>query len=135
MSNNLALEKLSVDVSIFDAPRMAKHLAKLNGALGTFVFYPHSAARDDIPAQHASISCWVGLDPQSCEDIWQQVRAGGFSECAIDVQVGPVESPYGGWVWNVEENSQLIVETFSVRFNRPVQKPSKPEPPKRFWQR
>jgi hypothetical protein len=135
LSNEQRPEDLSVEVMIFDTPRMQKQLSELNGGLGSFSYYPAEPAHADIPASDAFLSCWFCLNPQSYEDAWQQVRNGGYSECFIRVEVGPVESPHMGWLWKVEQKLHLVISTVSVHFKRPVPKRVEVDEPTSFWRR
>jgi hypothetical protein len=135
LSNKQNLEELGIEVLIFDTPRMQKELSELNGGLGSFRYYANEPAKDDIPAIDAFVSCWFCLNSQSYDDAWQQVLNGGYTECGIRIEVGPVEFPSIGWLWNVEQQPFLIIGTVSVQFKRPVPKQAVADAPTSFWRR
>jgi hypothetical protein len=115
LSNEMRLEELAVEISIFETTRMHDELAKLpQGALGSLHFL------DADPLMDASLWGWFVLNDQSFQDAWDQVRQGGYTECTISLNIGPIET--AGillWQWDVAKNPHLVIDTVSVSFRRP----------------
>ena len=136
LSNKMQLGELPVEIGIFETIQMRAQFPNLpQGALGTFSFRDANPANAAFPATDAFLSGWFGLDARSFEDAWNQVRQGEYSECAIMLDIGPVESPAVGWLWDVAKNPHLFVDTVRVSFKRPVPTLGEPEDRKRksFW--
>jgi hypothetical protein len=117
LSDGTILEQLSVELPLFETARMQDRLAKLSqGAIGTFEYYR------DSPDQ-AIISGWLCLNAQSHSDVWHQVLLGGYTDCRVTVEVGPVETKEDGvWHWDVENSAQLSITTVSIEFKRELPK-------------
>jgi hypothetical protein len=114
LSDGTTLEQLSVELPLFETARMQESLAKLTqGAIGTFRYLPDDAV----------ISGWLCLNAQSHSDVWHQVLLGGYTDCRMTLEVGPVENKDGGWHWDVENNAQLSITTVSIEFKRELPKP------------
>jgi hypothetical protein len=95
---------------------MQERLAKLpQGAIGTFGYYR------DSPGD-AIVSGWLCLNAHSHSDVWHQVLLGGYTDCRITLEVGPVESKEGVWHWDVENNAHLSITTVSIEFKRDLPK-------------
>jgi hypothetical protein len=96
---------------------MFKDLGKLpEWMIGSLSFYP---ADDYRPA--ASLSGELVLDSESLEEVWQQVRHGGYRSCTITVHVGLdrlVRVDGMNWRWDVTKNPHLLIEQVSVLFER-----------------
>jgi hypothetical protein len=120
LSDGTPLEKLSVELSIFETSRMQDHLSKLrDGAIGTLHYSPHQPAQDDIPALEAFVHGWLCLNAQLHHDVWNQVLMGGYRECMIRLSVGPIESrAVREWRWDVANNPALFIASVSVAFKR-----------------
>jgi hypothetical protein len=117
LSDGGILEQLSVELPVFETTRMQDRLAKLpQGAIGTFGYYR------DAPGEGAIISGWLCLNAQSHSDVWHQVLLGGYTDCRITVEVGPVESKDDGVWWDVENSAQLSITTVSIEFKRELPK-------------
>ena len=131
LSNKMRLEELPVEILIFETTRMQDELAKLpEGALGEFSFF------DASPEMDAFLSGWFVLNVQSLEDAWNQVWQGGYSECMIALNIGPVEHPQEDeWLWDVAKSPYLVIDAVTVSFERPAPTLGKPEQKKSFWQR
>jgi hypothetical protein len=127
-----AARELPVEIQIFETARMQSQLAKLpQGALGSFTF------RDATPpAIDAFLSGWFVLHAQSFEDAWNQVRQGGYSECTIMLNIGPIESAVG-WLWDVGQSPHLVIDTIAISFTRPPPTLGETTEKKRssFWRR
>jgi hypothetical protein len=116
LSNGTVLEQLLVELPLFEISRMQDSLAKLpHGAIGEFSY---SA---DSPGD-AFISGWVGLNAQSHSDVWHQVLLGGYTDCRITLEVGPVEDQEVVWHWDVKANPHLSITTVSIEFKRELPK-------------
>jgi hypothetical protein len=123
LSNKMRLEELAVSLLIFETTRMQDRRAKLpKGVIGEFSFH------DASPEMDAFLSGWFVLNIQSLEDAWNQVRQGGYSECTIGLEVGPIESPAGGWLWDVAKNPHLVIDAVTVSFERPAPTPTLAKP-------
>jgi hypothetical protein len=119
LSNMVRLASLPAQLQIFEATRMRDRLAKLpSGALGELSFHEAEPVRADFPASEACLAGWFVLNPQSLQDVWDQVRQGGYSDCNISVDIGPVESPKVGWLWDVRKTPRLVIDTVSITFKR-----------------
>lgn len=119
----MRLEELAVHMNIFEANRVQTQLAKLpQGALGSFSFHEATPRHIDLPAMEAHLSGWFVLNAQSFDDAWNQVQQGGYSECTINLDIGPIETPKpiesDEWLWDVANSPRLIIETVSVAFIR-----------------
>jgi hypothetical protein len=138
LSNDMRLEELPVEITIFETARMKDQLAKLpQGALGSFHFHEAIRPHADIPGLDPFLSGWFVLNANSLEDAWNQVQHGGYTECTLTVEVGPIESPGIGWLWDVAKSPHLVIETVSVDFTRPAPKLDQPVEKKRssLWRR
>jgi hypothetical protein len=137
LSNKMLVEEMPVEIQIFETKRMQSQLGKLpQGALGSFSFFDATPAHDDLSSMDAFLSGWFVLNAQSLDDAWHQVRQGGYRECSITLQVGPIESPAIGWLWDVAKSPHLVIDTVSVTFVRPVPRLDPPEQKSpSFWRR
>lgn len=117
LSDGTILEELSVELPLFETARMQDRLAKLpQGAIGTFEYYRDST-------DQTIISGWLCLNAQSHSDVWHQVLLGGYTDCRVTVEVGPVETKEDGvWHWDVENSAQLSITTVSIEFKRELPK-------------
>jgi hypothetical protein len=138
LSDGTPATTLSVQLSILETSRMQEELSKLpDNVIGRLNYSPYQPARADIPSIEAFVHGWVCLNAHLHNDVWHQVLTGGYRECAIRLNVGPIEfiSP-DGWRWDVENNQYLLIDTVSVDFTRRASLPKMPAgpPPKRsFW--
>jgi hypothetical protein len=138
LSNEILLERLSVEILIFETSRMQHELAELpQAALGSLTFYPSRPAHDGIPAIEAFMAGWFVLNEQSLEDAWNQVLFGaGYSKCTISLRIGPVDlAPPESWLWDVTRNPNLTIDSVSIGFARPApQMPTREKEKHRgFW--
>jgi hypothetical protein len=47
-------------------------------------------AHDDIEPKAASIGGWFCIKPYDFNELWNQIRQGGYAECWISLEVGPL---------------------------------------------
>jgi hypothetical protein len=139
LSNKMRLTDLAVQIQIFEVTRMQGQMAKLPpGSIGSFSFYDAMPPHDDIPGMDPFLSAWFVLNAQSLDDVWNQVQQGGYSECSLMVEIGPVESDVGpGWMWDVSKSPHLVIDAVTLSFKRSVPTLGESEEKKgsSFWQR
>lgn len=137
LNNGLKLEALRAHLSIFETAQMQEQLAKMpEGALGAFSFRKGSEADIDSPAIDPFLGGWIVLNAQSLQDTWDQVLHGGYTDCEIQINVGPLEASGGGWRWDVKGTPALDIDSVSVSFSREARPEIRAEAPARsFWKR
>ena len=63
------------------------------------------------------LSGWFVLNVQSFEDAWVQVLHGGYSECSLELWIGPVDDT---GLWDGKKNPHLTINTLTFSFSRPA---------------
>jgi hypothetical protein len=117
---------------------MQDELAKLpEGSIGSFSFRDASPPDGEFRGNDPHLSGWFVLNAQSFEDAWVQVLHGGYSECSLELWIGPVDDTGPGLLWDVKKNPHLTIETVTLSFSRPAPAPAEPkqEAKKSFWRK
>jgi len=129
LSQGVRVGKLSAEVQIFE--KTQKDLSTFpKYTLGWLSFHP---AQD---SEHvAFLSGEFGLNAQSLEEVWQQVRQGGYSACLIRVHFDlerVIRVDGMNWLWDVTKHPHLLIQEVSVLFSRnplPMHKEREPNLP------
>ena len=115
LSNGLKLDGLSAKLQLLDKTLDETHenLSALfpEHTIGSLTFYPGPA----------SLSGELWLNAQSLEEVWQQVRQGGYSSCMITVHFGLdrlTRADGMHWLWDVTNVPHLLIEQVTVLFER-----------------
>jgi hypothetical protein len=104
----------------------------LDDGIGSFVFNERHPARDDHGPIEAMVIGQFFLDANLYNELWSQVAADRYSNCAITVTVGPVPFRSGAWEWDVKARKALLIKDVSVTFSRGMAREREDQrPPKR----
>jgi hypothetical protein len=108
LSNGARLSELSVNFSFSksDGKPLLGSGQPLEHGVGLFMFFQHQG----------KVGGWFSLDTQSYMEVWDQVREGTYTDCVIDMEVGPVGSSGPAWTWDVE--ARFFVLSVSICFHR-----------------
>jgi hypothetical protein len=105
------LEDMLVDVTIKPWSTEAEKDSLLRGKMGS-VTYLRLRAPEMNP-----MSIWIWMRPATLfDDIWRQVSDGRYTDCRIEISVGPFERQGPKLIWDLEETGTLYVEYASIRF-------------------
>jgi hypothetical protein len=88
------------------------------------------------------ISGWFWLDDEIYEEAWRQIRDGRYTNCSVELWIGPTTREGRGFgkgpLWNVEEHKFLAIDGVTLQFVRKAV-PREPQPqspelaPKSRW--
>jgi hypothetical protein len=136
LSSNQQLHTLGVNLQLFDLERTKKHRQALVHGFGTFTYYDQAEASPDDNGQ-PFIGGWLALKKENYTEVWDQIRAGGYSDCRMTVEVSPVECRPPQWIWNVAKTPSLFITSVSVSFTRRIGQEKVEERIRRrsFWRR
>jgi hypothetical protein len=117
-SNGPKVKGLLAKFKILDKTQMDLDLSMFKdlGKLPEWMFYPENEFR-----AAALLSGEFALNSELLEEVWQQVRHGGYQTCTITVNFGQdrLERVDGmNWLWDVTKNPHLLIELVSVVFER-----------------
>ena len=113
LSSNEELPGLTGSVNLVEGPLLLGSGKPPETDIGLFQY---GKAVDRIPS---GVYCHVGFDPEHYKEIWAQVRSGAFSQCTINLEVGPLpvpNRPLADPVWDVQNNPRLFVLGATVQF-------------------
>jgi hypothetical protein len=113
LSGGLSVEKLPAKLQIFE--KTQKDLSIFpKYTLGWLSYYP---AQD---SEHAPfLSGEFALNAQSLEEVWQQVRQGGYTTCVIQIHFGLdrlVRVDGTNWLRDVTKYPHLLIQEATVLF-------------------
>jgi hypothetical protein len=125
LSNRMKIRDLPVQIQIFETTRMQDQLAKLpEGSIGSFSFSDAIPSDIDFDGMDPHLLGWFVLNAQSFEDAWVQVLRGGYNACSLTLWIGPTDDTGPGFLWDVEKNPHLNIDTLQLSFSRPGPPPA-----------
>jgi hypothetical protein len=65
-----------------------------------------------------TIGGWFCLRPSDFAEAWEQIRNGGYSECDIEMEIGPVVGKGPDWLWQTSNNRALFIEAARIDFTK-----------------
>jgi hypothetical protein len=115
LSEGLRMGKLSAEVQILERTQIDLSIFP-ERTIGWLSFRPAQES------EHvAFLTGEFFLNAQSLEEVWQQVRQGGYSACLIRVYFGldrVIRIDGINWLWDVTKHPHLLIQEVSVLFNR-----------------
>lgn len=111
------LASLPADISIVRGEY--KPDASIERGIGVLAFYQETPPRDDLGGSPAFLGGWFWLPEASYDEIWIQVREYRYTNCELELEVGPVDfqsSP--GIIWDVRKRNVLNIMRASISFVR-----------------
>ena len=118
LSSGENLSEFNFNLLIFDDEPSKINNKPLERGFGLLVYYPSQAARDAYGAQDAFVGGWFCIRPKNYDELWNQIRQGGYADCWISLEVGPVVSRDYDWLWDVAKQRALFITTFTIDFKR-----------------
>jgi hypothetical protein len=112
LSSNEALSNLNVDLLIFGLDPSLVNKKPLKAGFGLFIH------RKSVGPLATHIGGWFCLEPESYAELWNQVREGGYSDCRMQLDVGPVGFNGVEWEWDVVSDFGLFITSVSIDFTR-----------------
>lgn len=111
LSNGMRLSDLNVNFSLSksDSKPIVGNDQPLEHGVGLFMFFQ----------QQARVGGWFCLEAKCCEEVWDQVREGKYTDCVIDIEVGPVG--FSGSAWDVE--ARVFFLSVAVCFHHKLNPP------------
>lgn len=110
LSSKEEFSKLWVEVYFTEGPLLLGNGKPPERGMGLF---DYGKAIERIPS---GVGCYIGFGPEHYKEIWAQVRSGAFSQCAIGLELAPLDRSGAYPLWDVENNRRLFVLGATVRF-------------------
>ena len=80
-----------------------------------------------------TIGGWFCLRPPDFAEAWEQIRNGGYSECDIALEIGPVVSNGPDWLWETSNDEVLFIDAARIDFTRKPAAAVSEEPKRSKW--
>jgi hypothetical protein len=110
---DFAIDSFCVQLSLLDSEPVLSNGRRLEHGIGVFAWCEEY------------FGGWLALRPESFNELWEQVRTGGYSDCQVTLTIGPVEADHGGSLWRVSENKALYILGYEIDFTRRTPKPNR----------
>jgi hypothetical protein len=104
---------------------------KLERGIGLLGYYPEEPPHEDIGRLDEFVGGWFWLPEALFDEVWALAREHRGGECAVELEIGPVEKGRLNTRWNIEKNNTVSIARAGVRFERNLQSPAHAASPQR----
>jgi hypothetical protein len=116
LSNKAELAVFTVELLIMAGDRPLDADAHDKRGIGELRFQEAMPAGDDPPGVDSFLHGFLYLKPDSYAALWDQVRDGGYVDCTITINVGPVQYKRPAFFWDVSK--PLVISSVALTFTR-----------------